>query len=327
MQIAYLILAEKRPHHLRKLVKALSTSNATFFIHVDKKSNNIADFTMHDKNVFFTKNRVPVYWGDFSMVQATLVLLRQALNSDYDFDYFVLLSESDFPLRSSLYIENFLKNNHGKEFINFIHMSSKKAGKPISRLSCYKPQACRYITTLLYRMIKKGLSILKLDSILNRNYPKIFGNLIPYAGSQWWALTQDASAYILDFVDNNKNIIKYFENTHIPDEMFFQTILGNSPFKSHIHRNFTFTDWATDAKSPNTITMEHILYFESYPQVIRDDVYGKGELLFARKFPDNSGKIISKIEKMINKKEHYFSFPVSYPESIPHEDANQHINF
>lgn len=57
-------------------------------------------------------------------------------------------------------------------------------------------------------------------------------SIIPYFGSQWWALTPACAQYILEFVKVNGSYYIENKNTFAPDEHFFHTIVGNSPFNA-----------------------------------------------------------------------------------------------
>jgi hypothetical protein len=41
----------------------------------------------------------------------------------------------------------------------------------------------------------------------------------------------------MNFLAEHPDYINYFKYTHIPDEMFFQTLIGNSPFADRIQKN------------------------------------------------------------------------------------------
>ena len=109
MKIAYLMLVHRNPRLLKRAIGMLSSEDCAFFIHIDRKAN-IREFSGIDgDNVFFSGQRIPVYWGEFSQVEATMLLIRQALVGYPAYDYFVLLHGSDYPLRSSRYIQRFLE--------------------------------------------------------------------------------------------------------------------------------------------------------------------------------------------------------------------------
>ena len=102
MQTAYLIIAQNNPKYVEKIIKNHSTPGAMFFIHLDKNArlSDYADIKGH--NIHFSKKRIPVRWGDFSMVQATFILIRQVLTSHIKFDKIIVLHESDFSKKSGL---------------------------------------------------------------------------------------------------------------------------------------------------------------------------------------------------------------------------------
>ena len=122
MKIAYLILVHSNPRLLERAVTTLSSTDSGFFIHVDRKANIEAFCNVGGRNVFFVTQRIPVYWGEFSQVEATIALIQQALNSPIGFEYCAFLQGSDYPIRSSTYIQNYLERNRGSEFISMVRM-------------------------------------------------------------------------------------------------------------------------------------------------------------------------------------------------------------
>jgi hypothetical protein len=294
MKIAYLILAHNTPNHLQRLINALNSDSSNFFIHIDKKSNLDEYSNIRGKNIYFIQERISVFWGDFSQVEAILILMQTAHSNPNNFQRFVLLSGSDYPIKSTSYIEHFFDRNRDNEFMNLVSMPSEKAGKPISRLTTYNPH---FMQIKIPNIVKK--IFMKLNVLLySRDYKKHFQNLNPYAGSEWWALSREACQYILTFTKKETNIVNFFKNTICPDESFFHTILGNSDYKRNLIRNLTFTDWSAGGSSPENMTDKHFDLFKA-SHIVPKDAYGNGEILFARKFTDDSVELISKIEKEI----------------------------
>jgi Core-2/I-Branching enzyme len=291
VKIAYLILAHDSPRHLRRLVQALSSSSAHLFIHLDLKSDRRSFDGMESPKVHFTAARIPVYWGDFSQVEATLNLLRAAIAHEAAFERFVLLSGVDYPVRSPAYIEGFFAANPDTEFINLVEMPCPAAGKPISRLTTYKYRPNERGVAAFARKVLIRIGVLPPE----RDYHAHFGSLIPYAGSEWWAVTRDAAEYILTFAESQPAIYNFFKNTHCPDESFFQTVLGNSRFRPRIRRNVTFADWSRGGARPANLTMEHMRFLRETPLFDASDVYGPGEVLFARKFSDDSAQLVASL--------------------------------
>lgn len=54
-----------------------------------------------------------------------------------------------------------------------------------------------------------------------------------YAGSQWWSLTRSCAEYVLDKIDTNCHLRRYFRTAFAPEEIIFHTIIAASPFREH----------------------------------------------------------------------------------------------
>ena len=107
MKIAYLILVHNTPNHTKEIINALRHKNALFFIHVDAKSTLTDYEILKAKDVNIIEPCIPVYWADFSQVQAQLSLVREALNDSTYISRFILLSGACYPLRSAHSIYNY----------------------------------------------------------------------------------------------------------------------------------------------------------------------------------------------------------------------------
>lgn len=295
MKIAYLILAHNNPAHLGRLIDGLKTADTDFFVHIDKKSNLDEFIHLAGPQVFFSKQRVPVYWGTFSQVEATLALMQQALAAG-DYDYLVLLSGADYPIQSTSYIQDFFRVNAGKQFISTLKMPNLAAGKPLALLEDYNIEGkYKKIKRRLYRLLQKlGFAGFK------RNYQAALGGLTPYAGAQWWALTREACEYIFDFIKTHPEFIRLYQKVVVPDEMFFQTIIGNSAYADSLARSLTYSDWQPGKSSPENMTVDHVEKLKKNRQYFMQcSNYGKGEVLFARKLTGDTSAIVNLIKRYI----------------------------
>jgi hypothetical protein len=294
MKIAYLLFAYKNPKLIKKTVEFLSCEDASFFVHIDGKVALDQFASLRGENVFFIEPRIPVYWAEFSGVEAIMHLIRQVLASPQRHDYFVLLRGSEFPLRSRRYIHNFLEQNRGREFITMKKMPAP--GKPLSRINTLRFPSTRPVLRFVFRALAKmGLA--------QRDYRKHLGDLEPYSGLTWWTLSMEACQYIIKFTQRDQKLAKFLMNTHAPEETFIHTILGNSPFKSQIRRNLVYEDWSAQGARPEMINRNHLEFFVSQEEVSVQDLHGPGEMLFARKFSDDDLDMVERIAEMIRKKE------------------------
>lgn len=287
MRIAFLILAHNTPNHLRRLVEALRHPDHHAFVHVDKKQD-IEPFgvAMVDGVTFIARREVE--WGDITGVQAAIDLLRAASGTNPPFDYFMLLSASDYPLYSAADINRFFEEHAGTEFLNIVEMPNDKMGKPISRFERFYPKKGRGFT-LLERLRTRYYRTRK------RDYRKALGGRRPFGGSAWFAFTREAVDEILRFVRSQRRASAFLANTLIPEEAFFQTIIGNSRLMPRVSRNLTYVDWRDGGPSPVGIDAGHIAGFEKDVFGEEDAGFGPGVLLFARKFADDAEDLVARL--------------------------------
>ena len=88
--IAYLVLAHDHPRQLARLVAALESPHAFFVIHIE-------EVLPASPRIRYVRDRVRVEWMGWSIVEATLRMVRQAMRED--FGYAVFLSGADYPVK------------------------------------------------------------------------------------------------------------------------------------------------------------------------------------------------------------------------------------
>lgn len=288
MKIAYIISAHKLPEQLLRLVSRLDTEGAYFFIHVDKKTDEktyttmVAGLSGLDNIVFLERHAC--YWGDFGIVLATLKGINAVLRTGIDFDYVVLLSGQDYPIKSNDYMNEFFKKNCGKEFIDFSPIpADQNQFWECERGGLERIESWHFM--LFGRRIYTGRRIFNysrtltfLWKLVTRFAPrrKFLPGLKPFGGSCFWCITMDCARYIHDFVKDNKDYVKFFKHVYISDEIFIQTIILNSPFRENVvNDSLRCIDWSHPGPTGPT------------PWVWRKediDVLGQSTGLFARKF-------------------------------------------
>lgn len=282
MKIAYIILAHKYPEQLIRLVLRLNHNDASFFIHVDKKTPNdiykeITKQLSSMPNIYLLK-RHTCYWGDFNIVKATCEGIKELVKSGINFDYAILLSGQDYLIKSISQIEEVMHINKGKEFMEFFSLNSKNRWSDQGG----KYQGINRIKYWHFYFRSKRFCFPK-----KREFPRGFE---PYGGSQWWCLSKACIEYIDNFIERNSAFVDYFKYVFIPDEIFFQTIVLNSPFKENvINDDLRYMDW----ENPNP----------TYPAImLRSDLdkLSKSSKLFARKFDiTRDTEILDMIDRQI----------------------------
>lgn len=285
MKISYLVLAHNNFIHLQRLINALNNSDTDFYIHIDKKTKN--EFKVKGNNVRVLPEQFSINWAGFGMIEATLLLMKTAMTKSPQSDYYILISGVDYPIRPNSFLMD--KLSTGKEFIDIAPIPVPY--KPIERFEYFyfdydrrnmKHYDPRFLTEVLLKKLK-----------FKRNIPFQI-----YVGTQWFALTNGCVRYILQSLEDKPEYRKYFLHSLVPDESFFQTIIGNSPFAQNTDPCLTYTDWTVKIP-PALISDEHIDLLKH--KIIFDHEYGQSTPYFARKFDDNSLNIIQRIESELRR--------------------------
>ncbi|SFN34700.1 Core-2/I-Branching enzyme [Formivibrio citricus] len=271
MKIAYLILAHAHPQQVGRLTERLSAPGVHVYIHVDANTPATtfsalqAEVARCPAPVSWVE-RQPCRWGGFSLVEATLRLMRAALADRCD--WLILLSGQDYPLQPNAAIAKKLENSDRAGFIDL-----QEPGAFDVR---YRHEAWHFETLngkplgKLLQKAQRGLNRIGLRRPLPEPLTEI------RAGSQWWMLSSQASHWLLDFCDKHPRIIPFFYRTLVPDEMFFQTLLWHSPLREQLCPDpLRLIEWEPGSWSPRTFTEADL------PQLLATPA------LFARKFaPD-----------------------------------------
>ncbi len=286
---------------MRRLVLSLTAPWARFFIHIDKKveiapfRNALADIS----EVTLIPDRVNVYWGGWSQVQATLNLLQVSVGADASVLRFALLSGACYPVRSAAALHTFLFADNA-EYISSVHLPKADLHEPLSRLTKWHfeggqrvPGHAAHAIRLVNKIALRGPS---------RSLKAGLGDYVPYTGSQWWVLTREAVETVLHDASNRPEMIALFKYSNCPDESFFQTILANSALSSRIRPSLTFVDWSRPFERPCLIDEGHVSQFLD-SKFIHSDASGSGPIFFARKFSSKNADILDKIDAI---REHSF---------------------
>jgi hypothetical protein len=178
--------------------------------------------------------RFAVRWGGHLMAQATLNLMSTAMRHA-EFDYFVLLSGADYPIKSDHDIRAIFAA--GGQYIESRAMPH--SGHTLDRLD-YFYIAFKNRNSRVGRILNRCLCLLPKRSWKNT----VLAGMTPHSGSSWWALTRDCVDYILDFVDLHPDFWRFFHHVKYPDEVFFQTLVSNSRFSSDIRHASSFAEWS-----------------------------------------------------------------------------------
>jgi hypothetical protein len=223
LRLAFLILAHGDAPQLVRLCRALQPHSV--FVHIDAKATAFPFDTIAAlPNVTQAKPSVAVHWGDFSVVEATLNLIKAARDKGR-FDRFVLLSGSCYLAKPIAALEALFMQNPRREWITLTQINRG------SHLYNMIGRRWRMSPLVGHRGVDTKLRIgwNKISKLLGRDLEREI-QMKPYFGSQWWALTEDCIAMVLAFVKSHPSFVHAYKSVYAPDEHFFHTIIGNSSF-------------------------------------------------------------------------------------------------
>jgi hypothetical protein len=221
MRIAYLVLADKCAGSCINLIEKIMEEDKEggIFLHYDLTGSKSGFEKLHqrylgEERVEILENRVACEWGTFSLVEATLSLIYRAKTGD--FDYYLLLSESCYPLVDLLQFKSFLKERR-RSWIETFSSDWIYDGIREDRYLYHHPipfRKNRRVSRFIYKLQK--------FSGLKRKLPKAIPEV--KFGSQWWCLKKSTMEKIIEYIEKNDEVLRFFRTVWIPDECFFQTI-------------------------------------------------------------------------------------------------------
>jgi hypothetical protein len=221
-----------------------------------------------------------VGWGNYSMVDATLVSMQEILDTQKVYTHINLMSGQDYLLKRIEEIEDFYFANPDKSYMAYrsINNDWKDA----------KKRLVKYNLGDLSIPFKFAAQFIANVVMPNRKIPE---NLEPYGRSQWVTLTPACIIYVLDFIHENHEALKFFKWIWAVDEIIFQTILLNSPLKETIiNDNKRFIKFENNKLNPKILTIsdaENLL---------------KSDKFIARKFSmQEDSKILDLLDKALEK--------------------------
>ncbi len=232
-RVAYVVLMHKNPSQVGRLLRRVATDRSSFLVHVDRRAGRAVHAEMrrhaaHVPRVRFVR-RCRCFWAGFGMVRATLGALDQLFRTGTPFDHVVLLSGQDYPLRPAEEIERFLGEDLDRSFMSAGPVRDVWSDEGLWRID-------------MWHLV--SYQNLHLTVPWQRRVP---GGLFPYGGEAWISLSRAAAQYVLEFARRNPRFVRFFEHVLHPDEIFFQTIVMNSPLRDTVvNDHLRYIDWSPD---------------------------------------------------------------------------------
>ncbi|MBC7724581.1 MAG: hypothetical protein H7146_07515 [Burkholderiaceae bacterium] len=279
--LACVILAHTDPEHVHRLIAALDPFPV--FLHIDARvSPTVASaMTAGLPHRVTLLPRIDTGWARWENVAAEVAGYRAALATT-GASHIALLTGTDYPLASSTEIAELLAAHRGRSMAlihPFPHPHWGQNGG---------------YSRLRYRHWAFGKRMLRLP--LPRRIP---AGVVPAGGSQLKVLARGHARAVVDVLDAEPRLVRFWRRSWIPDETFIPTVLSTPRFVPDFAAGNVATDlwwigWDNTArKSPPWLGSDHI------PAVLARRRWAAQLLpnLFARKFSTaHSGEILDAID-------------------------------
>ena len=284
---AYCIIAHNEPEVLEVLLEMIDDERNDIYLLIDSKTDISIyhDLKVYKSNLFYVP-RLDIRWGDISQVEAEFLLFGTAYKQKYS--YYHLLSGVDLPLKSQDYIHDFFSENAGKEFVGFAY--TEENAKDLYWKTSRYHILCRYLKNgnkfadCFFKYIRCSFLLIQKMFSFERKY-----DLELKKGVNWVSITHEFCGYLLSKKDY---VLKHFRYIPCVDEIFLQTILWNSSFKSNVF------DITKDFGS----CLREIDWERGNPYIWKEEDFSyliKSDNLFARKFSSVDKRIVLMLRDFI----------------------------
>ena len=265
MKLAILIMAHRLPKQVALLCNCLMHNDIDIFIHIDKKVDDTSFKNLiNTPNTFFIHNRTSTDWGAFSIVDTIINCFVEIMDS-YKYDYICNISGQDFPIKTMPQLIHYINENFGSEFIENVPFSNEN--------EWWKENTRRVQTYSFINLNFKGKY--RIEKVINlittkRKPPK---NILFSGNSGWFCLSSKAISFLITSFKQDKKMTNFFRYVWGADEIYFSTVLYNSPLRKRMIGNLLYTEWPSENKlHPKVFTAQDKIQLQ------------QSNKLFARKF-------------------------------------------
>ncbi|MDA0182855.1 beta-1,6-N-acetylglucosaminyltransferase [Solirubrobacter phytolaccae] len=274
MKTAYVVLSHRDPEQVLRLVRLLRTAGSVV-LHHDDRQGALDDRAL--AGVERVLPPTPVAWGWASQLDALLRCLRHALDR-VDFDWLVVLSGQDYPIRPLADIDAALRDGGFDGYVEGVPVAppgwSRDAGDEFARRYFYRYRAVRPPGPALRRAVSAARPLVTLRDM---PWGAVLGvrsggpGLPVRRGSDWLTLSRRAVEVVAGAAPE---VIRHYRRTVSPTESLPHTVLYADPSLRLSGDTRRFSKWVPGSLHPAVLGMDDL-----------DAVLASGAD-FARKFED-----------------------------------------
>lgn len=269
--VAYMILSHRRAEQVEALAARILelSPSARIVVHHDPTGDPRPWAERVPDRVHFV-DPVAIEWGDWSMVEATLRMLRFSFDV-LAADWFALVSGDDRPIVDlgrweaeigSSRVDGIVKADRIRRRPTFGRSPTRADLNYVRymyrwrRLSGGGDSLGRSLLEFARKASRRMQPLFKIEHTnrrdgwflgLPRRARTLPGGAALYVGPQWLAFSRRAAEAVFDA---NPELTDWYRETWIPDQSFFQTVLYNSPGLNLRNAQFTFIPESRSHRGP-----------------------------------------------------------------------------
>lgn len=294
MQKHYLLLAHDQPEHVGRLVRRLDDGESAFWLHLDLMADEeLWRPVLAHPAVLAVEPRVRCLWGTWSMVEATLAMIRSCLSSRTT-GHLVMLSGQSYPVKSTQHIDAYLSAHRDevhmdlweledrwpdnfRERLDYFCFPRSEAKSDLRLLRRRQDMNARELVGWTRRLLRESGPRVTVDVLrtIGQERPAVRDRVV--GGSQWWAMPSDVARQMMDHHEQHPEYAGFLRWSKFPDESFFQTLLVNMDpsLRERVAPTLTYVDWTEgDWDLPRAFGVSDVSTLLALPD----------HVLFARKF-------------------------------------------
>lgn len=195
------------------------------------------------------------------------------------------------------YMGTSCRKNNNKEFVCGYNITTSGNKNQLNRIVLYhyfRDVPLPHKSFFRRALIVGTRLLLSLTGIRKKPYITVDGKRWDiYFGSQWVSMTRKCAEYVLEQLEKNTTLCKYFSTAYAPDELVVPTIVFNSKFSSQaiLCQKLDFS----------ILTPLHYLHYTShiwtYDETDFDDIIKSGKMFVRKLISPKSDKLVEMLEQ------------------------------
>lgn len=173
-----------------------------------------------------------MFIGGGSQVRAINKLLGMALKKKYD--RYIYISGQDYPIWTNEEMTHFWIQNQEVEYCGAYNITDSSDAMALSKINHYSWFDIPFKNEKLFNKSRNLLNSVLRKIPRNTSFYVKGREYKIYWGSSWWSLSNECARYVYKTYNENAEIRKYLRYSFAPDELWVQTILGNSQYKERL---------------------------------------------------------------------------------------------